>query len=610
MCGIVGWLDFNRNLLYEADTLAAMTRTMRDRGPDEDGVWLSPHAAVGHRRLAVVDLDGGKQPMCAARAAHAEPVVLTYSGEVYNFKDLRAELVIRGHRFHTASDTEVVLRAYLEWGIGFVDRLNGIYAFAIWDAGRDELILVRDRLGVKPLYYHAYEGGLLFASEPKGILANPLFVPRVREAALPILFNPRLALPGETPVENLREVRPGHVLRVDRSGAYESPYWRLVSREHTDGEAGTVAHVRELMEDIVARQLVADVPLCTLLSGGLDSSAITALAGAHQRRRGAGPIRSFSVDFVGAERDFRATALRPERDAPYARHTAAHLGTAHTEVVLDPAAFGTVHDATLRARDLPSLGQFDESMYLLFAEIRRHSTVALSGEAADEVFGGYPWFFDSDVVHRDTFPWLGDAPRLADCLAPDVRARLRPAEVERDRYDTLLSRVPRLHGESGLEARMREVLWLSLQGPLSYLLDRKDRMSMAVGLEVRVPFCDHRLVEYMWNVPWKMKVADGREKSVLRAAVADLLPPATLRRPKSGYPAAHAPAHGAAVLARARALADDPGSPLHGVLDAARVRQLTGRTRSTMVFADTAHLVLPLVEVDAWLREYRLELVA
>jgi asparagine synthase (glutamine-hydrolysing) len=248
------------------------------------------------------------------------------------------------------------------------------------------------------------------------------------------------------------------------------------------------------------------------------------------------------------------------------------VGTEHTEVVLDPARLHDAVPAALAARDLPSLGQFDASMYLLFEKIRERFTVALSGEAADEVFGGYPWFFAPETVWSDTFPWLGNGPRLTDCLAPDIRARVRPHDDEHDRYATLLARVPRFDGETGLEARMREVLYLSLQGPLTYLLDRKDRMSMAVGLEVRVPFCDHRLLEYVWNVPWKMKTADGREKSLLRSAVADLLPAEVLQRRKSAYPATFAPAYGEQVLTELDSLLSSPDSALAGLLDGSEGR--------------------------------------
>jgi asparagine synthase (glutamine-hydrolysing) len=574
--------------------------TLRLRGPDAAGVWLSPHAAIGHRRLVVLDPDGGQQPMTATRAEGLPPVVLTYSGELYNYRDLRRELTSRGHRFTTRSDTEVVLRAYLEWGAGLVDRLAGMYAFGIWDAQREELLLVRDRLGVKPLYYHPRPSGILFGSEPKAILANPLFRARMPVEALPVLLNPRLAMPGETPLSGLRQVPPGHLVRVDRSGVHETPYWRLVSHEHTDDEPTTITTVRELLRHIVSEQLAADVPRCVLLSGGLDSSAITALAAAQLP----GSLSSYSMDFSGADTDFRPTPLRPEQDSPFARLAARHVGTEHTEVVLDPARLHDAVPAALAARDLPSLGQFDASMYLLFEKIRERFTVALSGEAADEVFGGYPWFFAPETVWSDTFPWLGNGPRLTDCLAPDIRARVRPHDDEHDRYATLLARVPRFDGETGLEARMREVLYLSLQGPLTYLLDRKDRMSMAVGLEVRVPFCDHRLLEYVWNVPWKMKTADGREKSLLRSAVADLLPAEVLQRRKSAYPATFAPAYGEQVLTELDSLLSSPDSALAGLLDVAAVRRLTRQRGPMMAVADTAHLLLPLIETDRWMRAY------
>ncbi|ASW55660.1 asparagine synthase (glutamine-hydrolyzing) [Plantactinospora sp. KBS50] len=604
MCGIVGWVDFTMDLRSERQTLEAMTETMRARGPDDGGLWCGPHAGLGHRRLSIIDLAGGRQPFIDEDDARRAPVVLVYSGEVYNFRELRETLVLRGHRFTTRSDTEVVLRAYQEWGPACAEHLNGMFAFAIWDAAREALVLIRDRIGVKPLYYHTYPGGLLFASEPKGILANPRFTPVVTEESLPVLLNARLAMPGETPLDGLREVRPGHIVRFDRHGACEYPYWRLVSREHRDDLDRSVGTVRELLEDIVERQLIADVPLSAMLSGGLDSTTMAALAVRSRERRAEEPLQTFCVDFVGDEEHFRPTRLRPERDAPYAQLAAKHLGTDHHEIRLNTAEVIAALPTARRARDLPSLGQFDTSMHLLFAAMRERSTVALSAEAADEIFGGYPWYHDPAMVDRDRFPWIGDAPRLADCLAPDLHARVRPADAEADRYQTLRARVPRLPGETGLDARMREVLYFSLLGPLQYLLDRKDRMSMAVGLEVRVPFCDHRLVEYVWNVPWSMKTADGHWKSLLRLAAADLVPAETLQRPKSGYPGTHDPSYEARVMATVRRVLADPDSPLHGVFDAGRIDATVNAAGSTMTWLNASHLLLPIVEIDSWMRTY------
>jgi asparagine synthase (glutamine-hydrolysing) len=606
MCGVVGWVDFaseaSQDSIQDRAVLDAMVATMRNRGPDGAGTWLGQHAALGQRRLAVIDVKGGSQPMTASAGPDRPPAVLVHAGEVYNFRELRAELSGRGHQFVTRSDTEVVLRAYLEWGDSCVERLDGMFGFAIWDPARDTLLLARDRLGVKPLYYAPRPAGVLFGSEPKGLLAHPSFRPEADEQLLPVLLNPRLALPGETPLRGLRELPPGHLLRVDRDGCHEQRYWGLVSREHPDDLPATVRTVRELLADAVRKQLVADVPVGTLLSGGLDSTVLTALA-AHDHD---GPLSTFAVDFAGDERDFRPTVLRPERDAPYAALAAKHLGTDHHHVVLDPEAVARNTEAPLRARDLPTHGQFDGSAHLLFRAVRERVTVALSGEGADELFGGYPWLHRPEMIWRDTFPWLGDAPRLTDCLAPDVRARVRPREAELDRYATLRARVPRLPGEGRLDARMREVRFFGLHGPLAYLLDAADRLSMSVGLEVRVPFCDHRLLEYVWNIPWSMQTADGREKSILRLAAAGLVAADILIRAKSGYPAMHAPAQDAMVRRAVHALADDASSPLHGRLDGERIRAIAAGTDNTMTHVSGAHFLAPLLEVDRWMREYRL----
>jgi asparagine synthase (glutamine-hydrolysing) len=608
MCGIVGWVDYENDPRGQRSVIEDMTETMRLRGPDDGGTWVDGHAALGHRRLAVIDIDGGKQPMVAGHPdPHRGPAVLVYSGEIYNYLELRAELADRGHRFETRSDTEVLLRSYQEWGTACVERLNGMFAFAVWDAARQVLVLARDRIGVKPLYYVARPHGALFASEPKGLLAHPDFSPVVDESALPILLNSRLGLPGETPLRGMREVPPGHVVEIDRSGCRETQYWSLTSVEHTDDLPTTVDTVRDLMQDIVRRQLVADVPLSSMLSGGLDSTLLSCLAAGEFTADGRGPLRTYCVEFDGDAEHFSPTELRPEIDAPYAAVAAQRMGSDHVPVVLRTGALLDALPAARAARDLPSLGQFDTSMYLLFRRMREHSTVALSAEAADEFFGGYPWYHDPAMVERDGFPWLGDAPRLADCLAPDVRARVRPAEAERDRYRTLLNRVPRLAGEDGVNARMREVLYLSMQRPLQYLLDRKDRMSMAVGLEVRVPYCDHRLVEYAWNIPWEMKVADGRWKSPLRMAARGIVPDETLNRPKSGYPGTHDPQYERDVLGYIDKMVEDRSSPLHGLFDIDRINDIRAGGK-TMTWLNAAHLLLPLLEIDVWMRTYGIRL--
>ncbi|NJP94891.1 asparagine synthase (glutamine-hydrolyzing) [Nonomuraea sp. FMUSA5-5] len=610
MCGISGWVDFERDLRQEREIAQEMTDTMACRGPDDRGLWIAPHAAIGHRRLAIIDLAGGRQPM-VAEGEEGETAVLSYSGEVYNFEELRAELSARGHRFRTRSDTEVVLRAYLEWGEELAGHLNGMYAFAVWDARSEELLLVRDRMGIKPLYYYPTPHGVLFGSEPKAILANPL-AQRVLDAGGLRELLSFVKTPEHGIFSGMYEVRPGQVVKVSRDGIGKRRYWRLDAREHADDVRRTVETVRGLLDDIVARQLISDVPLCALLSGGLDSSLITALAARLLREQGLGSVRSFSVDFAGYTENFKPDLTRSTPDTPYVHELARHARVDHTDIVLDSAELmdPAVRAAVLRARDLPmGIGDMDSSLYLLFKAIRGHSTVALSGESADEVFGGYRWFHDREAVESGTFPWLASPATAvhagAELLLREDVARLADLRGYRDeRYREALAEVPRLPGEDGHERRMREVSYLHLTRFVQILLDRKDRMSMAVGLEVRVPFCDHRLVEYVFNVPWAMKTFDGREKSLLRAAGADLLPDSILQRVKSPYPATQDPSYDRALHGRVAELLQHPDSPAAALVDWDRAREIAAGPPSPA----SRSALERLLQLDRWLRQYRVEL--
>jgi asparagine synthase (glutamine-hydrolysing) len=539
MCGITGWISFERDLAREREVLDEMTQTMACRGPDAAGTWVDGPAALGHRRLAVIDVAGGAQPM-SVRTPAGE-VALVYSGEAYNFGELREELRAAGERFTTSSDTEVVLRGYLRWGDALAERLNGMFAFAVWDGRTRKLVMIRDRMGIKPLYYYPTADGVLFGSEPKAILANPLARRRVDADGLRELFA-FVKTPGHAVWSGMREIEPGTIVTVDAGGIRGRRYWRLETRPHDDDTQTTVAHVRELLDDIVRRQLVADVPRCVLLSGGLDSSMITALSAAMLAEEGE-RVRSFAVDFVGQTANFKPDPLRATPDAPFVRDVAEHVGSEHADIVIDHGALSDpeVRRKVIAARDLPSgMGDMDGSLYLLCKEIRQRSTVALSGESADEIFGGYRQFHDPRVQRAHAFPWIAMDEARFDCpeaiLSEDVRSALDLAGYRRGQYELAIAEVEHLASETVLEARMRISSYLHLTRFLRYLLDRKDRMSMAVGLEVRVPFCDHRLVEYVYNAPWALKTYDGREKSLLRGAARDLLPQSVLERVKSPYP--------------------------------------------------------------------------
>jgi asparagine synthase (glutamine-hydrolysing) len=564
MCGITGWVDFGRDLRGERAAIEAMTATMVPRGPDAGGIWISGPAALGHRRLSVIDLPCGAQPMSAPDAGD---VALTFSGEIYNFTELRQELISHGHAFRTQSDTEVLLRSYLQWGRDCVDHLNGMFAFGLWDGRRQELLLARDRLGVKPLYYAVRPDGVLFGSEPKAILAHPEFRAEIDAEGIAELFSQiGTKTPGHGIYRGLRELRPGTIAVVGRAGTRVSTYWSLESVPHTDDLATTAGRVRELLADTVHRQTVADVPLCSLLSGGLDSSVVSALAADSLGRRDRAKLATFSVDFEGSADAFRPDQLRPSHDEPFARAAAEFIGARHSTVLLSADDLVTAQWEPLAAHDLPTMGDMWTSAYLLFREIRQQSTVALSGESADEVFGGYPWYHVPAMLNAPTFPWAAGG-SWAPLLLPSVRSSVRLEEYAADRYSDALAGVPRLDGEGPSDRRIREVLYLGLTHWLPFLLDRKDRLSMAVGLEVRVPFCDHRLVEYVFNVPWAMKEAGGIEKGLLRTASAGLLSDELLQRRKSIYPGAADPVYERTVDAQLRALLAAPDAPLFDLID-------------------------------------------
>ncbi len=614
MCGIAGWIEWDKDLRREEAVLQGMGRTLARRGPDAGGTWFGPSAALAHRRLVVIDPEGGAQPM--RRRSGERNCVLVYNGELYNAAELRRELESLGHFFRTRSDTEVLLFSYIAWGTACPEHLNGIFAFAVWDEGAESLFLARDRLGIKPLFFTRRGNALLFGSELKALLSHPAVPAELDAQGLAEVFAVGPArTPGHGVFRGIEEVLPGEWVRYDRGGLRRGRYWRLESRPHLDDLPTTAAKVRELLEDAVERQLVSDVPLVTLLSGGLDSSAVTAFAAAAGRRAGGDPTRTFAVDFAGRERDFQPNAFQPELDGPWAERVAAFLGTRHRSISLENDAVVEGLGAALRFRDLPGMADVDTSLYLFFRELKKEATVALSGEGADEIFGGYPWCHREEPLRADTFPWSLRLPDRVALLAPDLAARIRPEDYVRERYREALSEVPRLGGENPDAARRREILYLNITRFLPTLLDRKDRMSMGVGFEVRVPFLDHRLVEYVWNIPWDMKNHGGAAKGILRLALAGLLPDDCLNRRKMPYPSTHDPAYSEAFRQRLLGVLNDPASPLVPLLDVAAVREVAATERTPEGFKPwfsqlmgRPQLFAYLVQLDWWLREYKVSI--
>lgn len=613
MCGIAGWIDNNRNLMDEGEVIRKMTDTLVRRGPDAEGIYLKENVCLMHRRLIVIDPENGAQPMTIEKGGASYTIV--YNGELYNTEELRDELLAFGHRFRGHSDTEVLLTAFVHWGEACIERLNGIYAFGVWNDASRTLFLARDRMGVKPLFFYSYPDGLIFGSEIKTLLANPLVRPVVDNDGLKEIF---LLGPGRTGgnglIRGVRELKPAEFLVYERkTGVKVRRYWRLKACEHTDDVGTTVEKTRCLVTDAVRRQLVSDVPLCCFLSGGLDSSIISKIASDEYRAGNKGRLHTYSVNYVDNRQYFKKSVFQPNSDEEYIRMMTDHIGSQHHEVILENEDLERhLADAVL-ACDLPGMADVDSSLLLFCREIKKEFTVAVLGECADEIFGGYPWYHNRDILSRDTFPWSHSLDLRLSILKPGLLKD--GGEYVRQRYSETVNAADTLPGDGEYEVRMRQMFMLNLEWFMQTLLDRKDRMSMYSGLEVRVPFCDHRLVEYAYNMPWSIKSLNGREKGIVRETMKGILPDGIIWRKKSPYPKTHNPRFLAAVKSSLQKVLDDPASPLLQLINRQKVQEIidTDGKALTMPWYGQLmtgpQLMAYLVQVDIWMRTYKIEIV-
>ncbi len=611
MCGIAGWIDFKNNIIERQNLIQSMVKTLIPRGPDAEGIWSAPHVLLGHRRLVVVDPVGGAQPM--TRSGRGNDYTIVYNGELYNTLEIRRTLESCGYNFKTRnSDTEVLLTAYIEWGEACVRRLNGIFAFAIWNHEKEQLFMARDRVGVKPLFYMKKGSQFLFASELKAILIHPEAEAEINEEGLAeILVMGPSRTPGLGVFKGICELRPGHTLTLDQQGMRIQRYWNLQSFPHKEDLAATSQHLRELFIDTVKRQLVADVTVSTLLSGGLDSSAITAIAAQEFKDRGLPPLKTFSVDYVDDDKYYRPNSFETSADAPYAKRVSDFWGTEHHAVLINNRELADALIPALAANDLPGMTDIDSSLYLFCREIRQHVVVALSGECADEILGGYPWFRQKGF---DSFPWIRMLKERTAYFSPELVHKIKPEEYHRSRYREALDEVPHLEGENPDEAKIRELFYLNITRFMPTLLDRKDRMSMAWGLEVRVPFSDHRLLEYIWNIPWEMKNLKGMSKGILRLALQGILPDEVLYRQKSPYPKSHHPVYADAVRTELKHVLEDKSSPLLELINLKALKAVMNSDRPFLelpffgqLMGDVQFMAY-LLQVNRWLLEYRIKI--
>ena len=605
MCAIAGIIGLTASDI----TVEKMLDTMTRRGPDATGVREISGGRLLHARLSVIDPEGGGQPMRLVWGR--EVFTVAYNGELYNTPEIRRDLEKLGHEFTGHSDTEVLLHAYAQWGSDCLERLNGIYAFAVWEEREKRLFLARDRMGVKPLFYREQDGGLLFASEIKTILAYPTVRPELDSTGIAqiLLLGPG-RIPGSGVFRDIYELEPGECAVYQAGMLRKEKYWQLKDREHLEDFEDTAARVRDLVTDAILRQTVSDVPIGTFLSGGLDSSLITALCAGEMKKQGK-TLPTFSVDYVDNDKYFVPNKFQPNSDGEYIHLMQNAFQTDHHRCVLGPEDLLAELENATAARDLPGMADVDFSLLAFCREIKSHVTVALSGECADEIFGGYPWYRDPEVRNRDGFPWAQNTAYRMSMLTPGLAEKLDGEAFVREQYEKTCRESDILPGTAAEERRMKQMMNLNIRWFMQTLLDRKDRMSMYSGLEVRVPFCDHRIAEYLYGIPWEFKDYGGKEKGLLRHAMEGVLPREVLWRKKSPYPKTLDPRYLALVTGRMEELLAKKNAPLFELVFRERVRQMLQTEPIWPWYGQlmrTPQTIAYLLQINTWLEHYKIDI--
>ena len=604
MCAIAGILG----LSYDSQILDTLLSTMLHRGPDGTGSYMERECCLLHSRLAIVDPIGGVQPMYLRWGN--EEFVITYNGELYNTQEIKDMLCAMGHEFTTHSDTEVVLHAFAQWKEGCVDKFNGIFAFGVWEKKRKRLFLARDRIGVKPLFYTAVSNGLLFASEIKTLLAYPGVSRKLdSEGAAQILLLGPGRIPGSGVFKNIMELKPGCCGFYSLGCWNWWQYWKLRDREHKDSFEETAECVQYLVTDAIRRQMVSDVPIGTFLSGGLDSSLISAVCAREMANRGE-KLDTFSVDYENNDMYFVPGKFQPNSDNSYISIMQNDLQSKHHWTILTPDdLIGELENATI-ARDLPGMADVDYSLLAFCRKIRTEVKMALSGECADEIFGGYPWYRDPEIRALQGFPWAQNTVQRAEFLNPDIKIDAQSFVDEL--YLQTIRQCDILPGVSPQERRMKEMVNLNQQWFMQTLLDRKDRMSMACGLEVRVPFCDYRIAEYLYGVPWEYKDYENKEKGLLRYAMDGWLPNEVLWRKKSPYPKTYDPRYLEIVSKLLRELLEKTDAPIYGIVKKQALQNLLNTEFVWPWYGQLMKLpqtIAFMLQINFWLEHYRINIV-
>ena len=608
MCGIAGEVSFSHPAIKNKDSFIKMQKVLEPRGPDQNGMYIKDNVALIHSRLAVIDIENGIQPMTFKYGQKEYTVV--YNGELYNTNEIRNQLTLLGHKFSSHSDTEVVLKSFIQWKDACLEKFNGIFAFAIWDDFEKQLFFARDRMGVKPFFYTIINDSFIFGSEIKALLEHKYVEPVIDENSIAdIMFIGPGRTPGYGVFKNVQELKPASWGTFSKSGIKIRKYWTLKDKPHTDSLEETIEKVRFLVEDSITRQLVSDVPVGTFLSGGLDSSIISSIANRYFSNRNI-KLKTFSVTYEDNDTYFKTSKFQPNSDSSYIKKMVEYLGCEHYLICLKNEDLAQALTNSVDARDLPGMADVDSSLLLFCKKIKEHCTVALSGECADEIFGGYPWYRDKKIRAINGFPWSQSIQYRKSFIKDDINIP-NSEEYSLTRYKDTIINASKINGISPLDSRMKEMMKLNIDWFMQTLLDRKDRMSMYNGLEVRVPFCDYRIAEYLYSVPWKFKDYNSYEKGLLRKSMEDILPKEVLWRKKSPYPKTHNPKYLKIVSEMLTEIINNESSPVLSFIKKSELEKLLYTENNEPWYGQlmtTPQTIAYFIQINYWLKKYKIRI--
>jgi len=614
MCGIVGISNLSQNLSNQHEIINKMSITLEKRGPDYNKTYFEPNVILNQRKLITKNCNTQNELM--KKSIGDTTFVIVYNGELYNTNKLKKELSELGYKFNSYSDTELILVAFIEWGKDCVSKLDGVFSFAIWNSKNKELFLARDRLGVKPLFYSIKSGTLIFGSEIKAVLAHPLVSSSIDEIGLSEIFGLGPAKTcGNAIFKDINELKPGYFLIFNEYGIKTKKYWTLKACKHEDNFDDTVCKIQSLIKNSIENQLKSKAPLCTFLSGGLDSSIVTYFTASYYKEHNLGTLDTYSVDYVDNDKNFVKSDFQPNSDNYYIKLMSEYLGTNHHNIVIDTPELAEALDDAVYARDLPGMADVDSSLLVFSREVKKNAIIALTGECADEVFGGYPWFYRDDTLQANTFPWSLAIDERQNILNPTLKKKLNLKKYVDYRYNESINEAPLLDGESEKEQKIRKMFYLNFYWFMQTLIDRNDRMCMYNSFEAKVPFCDYKIFEYVFNIPWDMKSYKGREKGLLRYCVKDILPKEIVERKKSPYPKTHNPNYLSCVKTILSDILNNNSSPILNLIDKNVVWDIVktdGKSFKRPWFGQLMtgpQLMAYLIQLNTWLYNYKPEII-